>query len=263
MQLIPIGATPPGLMKSADERAVGAMAGLIACIGAPGFANDALAQLNRWLPVSWLSVFRLSDHGPPRMPASGTYHAPDGTADSWEVYRSSLYRGDQTFLAAREQLEQARCTLVHWHAREIPAAHRELIYTRHGLRERLSVVCKDKDDGLLAINLYRHESLPLFTTDEIEWVGVGAPILTSCVQRHLDLAGVRDPSFDTTLALLTRRERDVCERMLKGWTYEGIANDLGISSATVKTFRDRAFDRLGIHHRNELFALLVVNSKPR
>ena len=58
----------------------------------------------------------------------------------------------------------------------------------------------------------------------------------------------------------TRREREVCERMLKGWTYEGIANDLGISAGTVKTFRDRAFDRLGIHHRNELFALVLVNT---
>jgi len=45
--------------------------------------------------------------------------------------------------------------------------------------------------------------------------------------------------------------------------YEGIANDLGISSAIVKTFRDRAFDRLGIHHRNELFALFVGRGKPR
>jgi DNA-binding CsgD family transcriptional regulator len=260
MQLIPLSSATPALATSADGRAVDAMAGLIACIGGHGFANDALAQLNRWLPVSWLSVFRLSDHAPPRMPASGSYRAPDGTAESWAVYRSSLYRQDQTFLAAREQIGQARCTLVHWHAKEIPAAHRERIYTRHGLRERLSVVCKDQDDGLLAINLYRHESLPLFTDEEIEWVGMGAPILTSCVQRHLDLAGAREQSFDARLSGLTRREREVCERMLKGWTYEGIASDLGISAGTVKTFRDRAFDRLGIHHRNELFALVLVNT---
>ena len=36
-----------------------------------------------------------------------------------------------------------------------------------------------------------------------------------------------------------------------------IAVDLGVSPGTVKTYRNRAFDRLGIHHRNELFALVA------
>jgi DNA-binding CsgD family transcriptional regulator len=45
--------------------------------------------------------------------------------------------------------------------------------------------------------------------------------------------------------------------MLKGLTYDGIAADLGLSAATVKTYRDRAFDRLGINHRNQLFGLLA------
>ena len=44
--------------------------------------------------------------------------------------------------------------------------------------------------------------------------------------------------------------------MLKGITYDGIAVDLGVTAGTIKTYRDRAFERLGIHHRNELFALV-------
>lgn len=243
----------------ADERAVDAIAGVIACIGSTGFANEALAQINRWLPVSWWSVFRLSDDAPPSMPASGSYHATDHTAESFHVYRSSLYRADQTFLAARERVREGERLLVHWHAREIPQAHREQIYTRHGLRERLSVVCRDKNESLLAINLYRHEDLPVFTDAEIEWVGNGAKLLTSCVQRHLDLVGAAECASDSIFEGLTRREREVCDRMLKGWTYDGIAVDLGVSAQTVKTYRDRAFDRLGIHHRNELFALMISN----
>lgn len=61
---------------------------------------------------------------------------------------------------------------------------------------------------------------------------------------------------------LTGRERDVCERLLKGWTHDGIAADLRVSPATVKTYRDRAFARLGIHHRNELFALVAKRLAP-
>ena len=56
---------------------------------------------------------------------------------------------------------------------------------------------------------------------------------------------------------LTARELDVCVRLLQGMTQEGIACDLGLSVPTVKTYRNRAFARLGgIHFRNELFAVV-------
>ena len=57
-----------------------------------------------------------------------------------------------------------------------------------------------------------------------------------------------------TQADLTERELDVCARLLQGMTQEGIAADLGLGVPTVKTYRNRAFARLGIHFRNELFA---------
>ena len=56
---------------------------------------------------------------------------------------------------------------------------------------------------------------------------------------------------------LTAREIDVCVRLLQGMTQEGIAVDLGLGVPTVKTYRNRAFARLGIHFRNELFALML------
>lgn len=62
---------------------------------------------------------------------------------------------------------------------------------------------------------------------------------------------------------LPKRESEVCMRLLRGWTYDGLAVDLGISAGTVETYCDRAFERLGIHHRNELFALaLAWSSQP-
>ena len=260
MQLIPVPQSARTAFMCADERAVEAMAGVIGCVGSSGFAHDALSELNRWLPVSWWSVFRLYEDAPPHMPASGSYQVADGTTESWAVYRKSLYRKDQTFVAAGELAVEARKLLVHWHAKEIPRMHRERIYTRHKLRERLSIVSRDKAGGLLAINLYRHEDLPVFTDEEVDWVGTSASLLTSCVQRHLELAGAQDDAPHGVLAGLTRREREVCERLLRGWTYEGVAADLGVAAGTVKTYRDRAFDRLGIHHRNELFALAMGNN---
>ncbi len=245
----------------ATEQAVRAVAGVIDCIGSPAFSSEAIGRLNGWLPVSMWSVFRLFDDGQPTMPLAASYGAHDHSADSWHEYRTSLYQHDQTFWAVKEQVDGQRQMLVHWHAQDVPAPHRERIYTRHGLRERLSMVCEDRQQGLMAVNLYRHEGWPPFSDNEIDWVGSAAGLLLSCVQKHLSLASVSVPA-DSPLKGLPRREREVCERMLKGWTYDGIAADLGVSSGTVKTYRDRAFERLGIHHRNQLFALQAGSFTP-
>ena len=61
----------------------------------------------------------------------------------------------------------------------------------------------------------------------------------------------------TPLDGLTRREKEVCERLLKGWTHEGIAADLGLKPTTVETCRERAFEQLNSHYRHELFALVT------
>ncbi len=254
MQLITLNPSPQSPAAGGAERAGNAMGGIIGCLGEADFSSEALAHLNRWLPVAWWSVYRLYDDAPPTLHANASFRYHDGTGESWQAYRAGLYRSDETFLAAREQATQAGPLLVHWHAREIPRPHREHIYIRHGLTERLSLVCRDKDEALLAVNLYRHEEHPAFSDEEIEAMGGAAGLLLSCVRKHIALS---HPPQSQVLAALPRREREVCERMLKGWTHEGIAADLGLSAATVKTYRDRAFDRLGIRHRNELFALVA------
>jgi DNA-binding NarL/FixJ family response regulator len=140
-------------------------------------------------------------------------------------------------------------------AKEIPARHRAEIYEKHNLRERLSVVARTQDDGLFAVNLYRENSQPAFTDAAIDGVRNVASMLMACVQRHVVL---RTPAAvgGSPLDKLPRREKEVCERLLKGWTQDGIAVDLGLTPATVKTYRNRAFVSLKIHTRHELSALV-------
>lgn len=253
MQLI--SASQPTRIRSwTSARALESMAGLIGCIGDANFAHDALAQINRFMPIAWWSVFQLHRDLPPSMPLTASFQSPDGTLDSWQAYRKSLYLRDETFMEAREKASGSQQVLVHWNAREIPRAHRERIYSKHALRERLSLVC-EAEGAWLAVNLYRKEDQPNFSDDEIDAADSACALILSSVQRHLAL----DPGASlaaSALSSLTPREREVCERMLKGWTHEGISADLQLSPATVKTYRDRAFDKLGIHHRNELFALM-------
>jgi DNA-binding CsgD family transcriptional regulator len=264
MQLLDL--RPSASMTSASEAAADALVGVIASVGERSFGTQVLEELNRWMPLCWLSVYRLFDDAPPTTHALASFEFDDGTRDSWRVYRAGLYRRDETFAAAREKVRNGDAVLTHWPASEIRAAHRQQIYSRHRLRERVSLVTGAGDAGLLAVNLYRHQEQPPFSDDAIDGLRLlGRPLL-ACVARHIALAEATNAGSiaDTTLVALTGREREVCERLLKGWTHEGIAADLNVSSATVKTYRNRAFERLGIHHRNELFALFAgLGGSPR
>lgn len=259
MQLIAVNSEAAATNLRPDNHAQAALAGLIAAIGDADFGSAALAQLNGWMPLCWWSVYRIFDAAPPTMYASGSFGVPDGTQEAFHSYRAGLYRRDKTFAAAWERIGQGEAVLTHWDAREIPSAHREQIYSRYGLRERLSLVCRDSSEGLLAVNLYRNVSQPSFSDDSIDAVrGLAKPLL-ACVSKHLAMLphnapmGRKSSLFDE----LTDRERQVCVRLLRGLTHEGVAADLQVSPATVKTYRDRAFARLGIHHRNELFSLAL------
>lgn len=53
------------------------------------------------------------------------------------------------------------------------------------------------------------------------------------------------------------QEMPVCLRLQRGMTQESIAADMGLAMPAVKTYRNRAPGRLGIHFCRELFALML------
>ncbi|MEQ1684977.1 MAG: helix-turn-helix transcriptional regulator [Burkholderiaceae bacterium] len=262
-----------------------AAAGLIDCIARPDFGRRTLARLNRSLPLAWWTVYRVFDDQPPRLCAHGSFDAPDIALDCWRIYRSGVYRADTHFHAARAEVRAsaaANAVVTHCVADDFGRAHREQIYQAHSLSERLSLMSNDADDAgsgaLLAVNLYRHRAQPSFGTKDLDTVFALAAPLLAVARRHVELSA---PLLDDAVNLLTleaptdmpirqaaqrlrrrcpqltERELAVCERLLRGWSFDGIAADLGVSPSTAKTYRNRAFGRLGIHHRNALFSLVL------
>ncbi len=258
MQTVHLGESRPSPCSPGGWQAAQALAGLIGSAGEAGFDQTAIACLNTALPLCWWSVYSLHPAQAPTQHLGGSYHAPDHTQQAFRFYADGPWRHDPTFDAARERLAQGGLALTHWHASEIPQRHRSGIYTRHALRERVSLVTLPAGGSLTAINLYRQDAQPAFADAELELLSLLAPPLLACVDRHLRSASAVPAAAPAgPLDALPRREREVCERLLRGWTHEGVASDLAISAGTVKTYRDRAFERLGIHHRNELFALAL------
>lgn len=178
---------------------------------------------------------------------------------SWQAYADGLYQRDESFAQARELVREDCAALTHLQAQEVAPDHRAQIYSRHGIRERVSLARQMEDASLVSMNFYRHDTQPRFADLEILALADMAASLFACLKLHLQLVEPCHPatsdSVHQAFDVLPRRERQVCDRLLRGWTHDGVAVDLGISAGTVKTYRDRAFERLGIHSRNELFAL--------
>jgi DNA-binding CsgD family transcriptional regulator len=161
----------------------------------------------------------------------------------------------------------------------MPGDHRARVYETHGMAERVSIVRQQGDGAVFAINFYRHTHQRAFSDAQLSAFEALAPALLELTQKHISLMGVSSACMQagpsTNLAVdvwwqrlaalcpeLTPRELAVCARMLRGMTLEGIACDLCLALPTVKTYRSRAFARLGIHFRNELFARVLAATGP-
>lgn len=244
------------------ERGTAALTELVGALGDPGFAAQALAQVRALLPAASLSIYRLGTRPALLMTASTEAH--DRTVDCWRAYLSGPIRTDRS-LDGDMPGGPARPRVCHVVASEVAPEHRARVYEAHGMAERVSVVRHQADGALLAINFYRHLGQRAFGDAALQDFGEVAGAVLALTEKQLALrqpiastiAGPGDR--DRLLArcpTLTPRELDVCERLLRGLTHDGIAADLGLTVPTVKTYRNRAFQRLGIHFRNELFARL-------
>lgn len=239
------------------------LAGVIGAVGGQAFDAEALARMNGALHAASWSVYRVWQDRPPVLHLSASHGIEDTTRDCFAAYRDGLYRRDRTFDAARRGRLMLRLS-----AREFPnPEHREAIYRRHGMSERLSIAEPQDDGSVLAVNLYHHEHQGAFAEGELEnfeFIAVG---LLASVRRHLELVRPAEPPRPDLAQLrgalerrhpdLPARELDVCARLLQGLSYDGIASDLELSVATVKTYRRRAFERMGMHFKSELFAAFL------
>lgn len=244
------------------------MADLIGQLGEHGFEQTLLSTVGRWLPVSSLSIYQVGGQEPPRRFMSCSLDIPDTTPSCWQAYLRGPYQHDRTF--ERHQPEPSPGPMLcHIRADEIPALHRALVYEPFGMAERVSVV-EHQPQGIFAINFYRHQHRTDLSDRHLGVLGDLAPTLLALTRKHIALASepVRS-THDWAQRLLqicpelSDREQQVCTRLLQGLTHDGIAQDLDIGVPTVKTYRNRAFKRLGIHFRSELFNLAMTGTASR
>jgi DNA-binding CsgD family transcriptional regulator len=253
--------TPPVGTGARIGASVGAM---VERLGEDDFGAQLLQQLHPLLPAASWSVYQVGPGCAPQLYLSASLGIPDTTRACWNAYLSGPVREDRS-LGFDEDPAQ-RTQLCHITAREVADEHRARVYEAHGMAERVSIVQHGEDQALFAVNFYRHAHQSALSDAQIGDFEQLAPALLALARKQVALRGpAAEPQSPEALRQrllqlsgeLTARELDVCTRLLLGMTQDGIAADLALSLPTVKTYRNRAFGRLGIHFRNELFALVL------
>jgi len=135
---------------------------------------------------------------------------------------------------------------------EMRPAYRRRFFDEPGFKDKLSII-RGHASGNYYLNLYRRTGhfAEVFRQAEDE-TGV-AQLLGSLLVKHYLLN--RKMLAQGPLAFLSQREQQVCQAVLQGKKNELIADELGVTLNSVVTYRKRAYEKLGISSRAQLFAL--------
>lgn len=156
--------------------------------------------------------------------------------------------------------------------RVMPSRKEEIGYLTEnwprGMQELLLVLGLGKN-ALAEITLSRPREGPGFSDAEITCLSEVIPLVGALFRRYwagYGDAGSRTPPPDSRVddafadfgkSVLTGREREVTQLILRGHSSESICLKLGISLGTVKTHRKNVYAKLAISSQSELLSLFL------
>jgi DNA-binding CsgD family transcriptional regulator len=241
MKTISIGTNAPSAVASA-------MWGVVESIGGEHFVPSLLGFCREAVGASDCSFFVHGAGAPLRV---GTARLPGLQSHNvGDCYvRDGYYRVDPM---TRVVSEGASPLLLNCLAREELPDHQWVHdYEAIGLAERISLVVS-LGDSWGVLNAYRPARCDVPLDSAIGNLGGQAQLVASAMKRHLALA---QPASADPFAVLSSRERQVIDAILEGLSAKECAKVLGLSPTSIATYRQRAFEKLGIHRQVQLFQL--------
>ena len=257
---------------------IGDLATVVRALGSGTFQPQLMAWLNVVIPVDHCVVFTYSEEGEAGHLFTHTQMAPQRAEDLARDYVERFYRQDPNYVTAQDMGDAEFAQLTRRDLQEdYDPAYTNHFFDRNELIDKASSVGRI-EDGQVCCNFYRMAGSGTYSDDDLAALDALLPLATALVSSHYALAKARglvaldngsdniinqsivhtiisksSPPFD----VLTDRERQVCERILLGYTSTGIGLDLDIAPTSVVTYRKRAYEKLGISSQNELFALCL------
>lgn len=194
--------------------------------------------------------------------------------DSWtqpnlDIFLKGAFLLDPYYLAATKQRKTGFFRL-----RDLaPSGFKQSEYYRiyygsSGLQDECGYLIALRDGGFINIALGRTQK-PAFVKTQLSFLSDITPVIDVLCHSHWQAKAVaqetdvdlRQP-LETALSCfgsskLTKREREVINMILLGHTTKTVAEQLEISSETVKLHRKHAYAKLYINTQSELFYIFI------
>ncbi len=248
-------------IKSADHQLQSlVIASCIEALGSGRFFPRFFQLMSQIAVIEQFMVFELdSDADQMRCRLAHNRSNPELGLELARLYAGGQFREDSLLQQLIAEVmnnpgEHACEVLLH---RSLPAVYRQTFFNHPALNEKFAIAVRDEESGnLFYINFYRSAEKGLFTQQELERLKQAVPIVSALLIRQLrdnsDLQGQRH----LLLASLSEREAQVCQMIARAHPVKTIAQTLNLSATSVSTYRQRAYQKLGIRRKTELIALL-------
>ena len=250
---------------------------LCRCIGSSTFESCLLKLLNKITPVDHCVVFTYGESGAGHLFTHGRMRVEEAQQLAHD-YVKNFHEQDPNFLQVSNAAEGCEDFLIPLSADSDVAVYQNHFFDRHDLVDKASTIGK-VEQGSVYCNFYRMGRSGPYSAKDWQLLEVILPLVTTLISTHYRILQLtptdEQGQFRNARSLvhniisknvspfsqLTPREREVCERILLGYTSVGIGLDLNIAQSSVVTYRRRAYEKLGISTQNELFTLCLTASQ--
>ncbi|OAF19183.1 helix-turn-helix transcriptional regulator [Bradyrhizobium neotropicale] len=248
-------------MEGPDENDI---APAVLAIGRPVFPQALIDTLRRIAGVGHCMVFTFDERTARCLLDIG--NIPTGP-DLGAAYSSHFHLTDPNRdVIFRERASASPIVLPTFARRMYSARYAKIFFEDADIVDKFATAIWVEHTCFYA-NFYRTTSQGRFNSEQVARLNRIAPGVGAAVARHFQaqIAPNHNPfrklellfSTSAPLTRLTRREREVCLRILSGFSSEAISADLAISLQSALTYRKRAYRKLGIVSQNELFAIVL------
>lgn len=227
---------------------------LIDAAGADGFAPLLLDAANTIAGVDEIFAYRAAADGAPD--ALLSVSKIDEAATRAQRYVSDFFRFDPvTRVRAKGAGESF---MVNVNAADLAQPrYRSLCFEGPRFADKLCFGWRDKTNSLV-LSFYRSGSAGLGgERGLLPLANLALSILAKTGKEPEPLVDRLEHRLAHHFPQLTTRERQVCARTVAGWSAERSGHDLGIRPSTVIAYRQRAYQRLGMHSAHDFLRTLV------
>lgn len=228
---------------------------LVEAIGLDDFGNQMLGFFDRFLGADHATIYQFRNYELVEVATAGSTAIPEAYLSSYDVKRRFRQLGSS---GTRVDLYRLSGVID---GRVAPIVEPQGI-----------MILGSKLDSLYCIRILRTTPHQEVSDRQLARLHETADVLISLAARHQDLSVARPTSSSALTSLteiqerilstksLSRREGEVCARILFGYSSCGIALDLGIGKESVMTYRKRAYQHLGIGSQRELLLWYLEQS---